>query len=71
MPGTLIVEAIGQAASILFSSTTKKEIAEGEAMVLGAINNMRFLAPVYPGQTMFIEVNVIKMVEKQHSLRGS
>jgi len=61
MPGTLIVEAVGQSASILFSSTTKTGIGEGEAMVLGAINNMRFLAPIYPGQTMFIEVNVIKI----------
>jgi 3-hydroxyacyl-[acyl-carrier-protein] dehydratase len=64
MPGTLIVEAMGQGASILFSSTTKKGIDKGEAMVLGAINNMRFFAPVYPGQTMIIEVNILKMVEE-------
>ncbi|MGD0661705.1 MAG: 3-hydroxyacyl-ACP dehydratase FabZ [Syntrophorhabdales bacterium] len=61
MPGTLIVEAVGQSASLLFSSTTKTGIGKGEAMVLGAINNMRFLAPIYPGQTMLIEVNVIKI----------
>lgn len=71
MPGAFIVEAIGQSASILFSSTTKKGINEGEAMVLGLINNMRFLAPVYPGQTMFIEVNVIKMAGDAALVEGT
>lgn len=70
MPGVFIVEAIGQSASILFSSTTKKGIDKGEAMVLGAINNMRFLVPVYPGQTMFIEVNAIKIVEEAALVEG-
>ncbi len=70
MPGVLIVEAIGQSASILFSSTAKKGMDKGEAMVLGVINNMKFLAPVYPGQTMFIEVNVIKMVEEAALVEG-
>lgn len=70
MPGVFIVEAIGQSASVLFSSTTKKGIDKGEAMVLGVINNMRFLAPVFPGQTMFIEVKVIKMVEEAALVEG-
>jgi 3-hydroxyacyl-[acyl-carrier-protein] dehydratase len=70
MPGVLIVEAIGQSASILFSSTTKKGTDKGEAMVLGVINNMKFVAPVYPGQTMFIEVTVIKMVEEAALVEG-
>ena len=70
MPGVLMVEAMGQSASILFSSTTKKGMDKGEAMVLGSINNMRFLAPVYPGQTMFIEVNIIKMVEEVALVEG-
>jgi 3-hydroxyacyl-[acyl-carrier-protein] dehydratase len=71
MPGVFIVEAIGQSASILFSSSTKKGIDKGEVMVLGLINNMRFLAPVYPGQTMLIEVNVIKMAEDAALVEGS
>ena len=71
MPGVFIVEAIGQSASILFSCTAEKGIAKGEAMVLGAINNMRFLAPVYPGHTMLIEVNVIKLVEEAALVEGT
>lgn len=64
MPGVFIVEAIGQSASILFSMTKGKGTEKGEAMVLGAINNMRFLAPVYPGQTMIIEVSFDKIMEE-------
>jgi 3-hydroxyacyl-[acyl-carrier-protein] dehydratase len=62
MPGTLIVEAIGQSASILFSSTTGLGLKPGEFMVLGGINDMRFLVPVLPGHTMVMEVKVVKMV---------
>ena len=70
MPGVFIVEAIGQSASILFSRTKEKGIERGEAMVLGVINNMRFLSPVYPGETMIIEVSVIKMMEETALVEG-
>jgi len=63
MPGTLIVEAIGQSASILFSKTTGTGTQPGEFLVLGAINEMRFLVPVVPGSTMEIEVQVLKFIE--------
>jgi 3-hydroxyacyl-[acyl-carrier-protein] dehydratase len=63
MPGTSIVEAIGQSASILFSYTTGKGIDLNEFIVLAAINDMRFLVPVLPGHTMTMEVNIVKMTE--------
>ncbi len=63
MPGTLIVEAIGQSASILFSKTTGTGTQPGEFLVLGSINEMRFLVPVVPGNTMEIEVQVLKFIE--------
>jgi 3-hydroxyacyl-[acyl-carrier-protein] dehydratase len=63
MPGTLIVEAIGQAASILFAKTTGTGIDTGEFLVLGTINQMRFLVPVVPGNKMEIEVKVLKFIE--------
>lgn len=62
MPGTLIVEAIGQSASILFSKTTGSGMQSGEFLVLGAINDMRFLAPVVPGNRLEIEVQVLKFI---------
>src|ERR1041385_4780919 len=60
MPGTMMVEAFGQAASLLFSHATGLGLKEGEFMVLGVINDMRFLVPVLPGHTLIIEVNVVK-----------
>lgn len=63
MPGTLIVEAIGQSASILFSKTTGTGIKPGEFLVLGAINEMRFLVPVVPGNRMEMDIQVLKFIE--------
>lgn len=63
MPGTLIVESIGQSASILFSKTTGTGTRPGEFLMLGSINNMRFLAPVIPGDRMEIELRVLKFIE--------
>jgi 3-hydroxyacyl-[acyl-carrier-protein] dehydratase len=62
MPGTLIVEAIGQSASILFSKTTGSGTRPGEFLVLGAINEMRFLVPVVPGDTMQMDIQVLKFI---------
>lgn len=70
MPGTLIVEAIGQAASILFSKTTEKGIAPGEYLVLGTINNMRFITPVVPGNRMEINIKVLKCVQDVALVEG-
>ena len=35
----------------------------GEFLVLGSINEMRFLVPVVPGDRMEIEVQVLKFIE--------
>src|ERR1700683_1613490 len=61
MPGTSIIEAIGQSASILFSHTTGKGIEPGEFMALAVVNDMKFLVPVLPGHTMIMEVNILRM----------
>ena len=63
MPGTSIIEAIGQSASILFSRTTGKGMDSSEFMVLAAVNDMKFFVPVLPGHTMTIEVNIVKMTD--------
>ena len=63
MPGTLIVEAIGQSASILFSKTTGTGMQPGEFLVLGSINQMRFLVPVVPGNKLEIDIQVLKFIE--------
>ncbi len=70
MPGTLIIEAIGQSASILFSHTTGKGMKPREFMALAAVNEMRFLAPVLPGHTLIMEIKVIKMIPDAALIEG-
>lgn len=62
MPGTFIVEAIGQSACILFVRTSGA-LNPGEFLVLGVINEMRFLVSVVPGDKMEIEVSAQKFLE--------
>jgi len=71
MPGTSIIEAIGQSASILFSYTTGKGMAPGEFMVLAAVNDMRFLHPVLPGCVMLIRVSILKMTDEAALVEGT
>ena len=70
MPGVFIVEAIGQCASILFSSTTSMGLDKGELLVLAAINDMRFLVPVLPGDTMVMEVSLLTMSHQAAVVEG-
>lgn len=63
LPGTLIVEAVGQAASILFSKSMGTGTRPGEFLVLGSINEMRFLKPVVPGDRMEMDVQVLKFID--------
>jgi 3-hydroxyacyl-[acyl-carrier-protein] dehydratase len=70
MPGTSIIEAIGQSASLLFSYTTAKGMDSREFMALAAVNEMRFLLPVLPGHTMIIEVTILKMTQEAALIEG-
>jgi 3-hydroxyacyl-[acyl-carrier-protein] dehydratase len=71
MPGTCIIEAIGQSASLLFSHTTGKGITPGEVMALAAVNDMRFLAPVLPGHTIIMEIKILKMTDDAALIEGT
>ena len=70
MPGTLIIEAIGQSASLLFSHTSGKGMDQREFMALASVNDMRFLVPVLPGHTMTMEVKILKMTEEAALIEG-
>lgn len=60
LPGVLIIEALAQASAILLDCT----IRDNSLKVLGVVNDMRILAPVYPGDCMAMDIKVIKMTEK-------
>ena len=65
-----MIEAIGQSASVLFSHTTGKGMKPGEFMALAAVNDMRFLAPVFPGHTVIMEIRIVKMTEEAALIEG-
>jgi len=62
MPSTLVVEAIGQSASILFAKTTGMGAGPDEFLVLGSISEMTFLKPIIAGDRMEIHVSVCKFI---------
>ena len=70
MPGTLIIEAIGQSAALLFSHTTGRGMNPNEFMAIAAVNDMRFLVPVLPGDTMIMEITIIKSTGEAALIEG-
>lgn len=61
MPGVLIIEAMAQAAIILFASAKSGIKTEGMSYYLGSVK-MRFLRPVRPGDQLKITVEPLKML---------
>jgi len=58
MPGVLIVEAMAQAAGVLVLTTVPDRAQK--LVLLVAIENARFRRPVVPGDTLRMEMKVIK-----------
>ena len=58
MPGVLIVEAMAQAAGVLVLKSI--EDRHSKLVLLVAIENARFRKPVVPGDTLRMEMKVIK-----------
>jgi 3-hydroxyacyl-[acyl-carrier-protein] dehydratase len=58
MPGVLIVEALAQAGgATLLQSQTR----DGQLAMLAGIDNFRFRRPVVPGDTLRLEVELLRM----------
>ncbi len=65
MPGVLIIEAMAQASIILFKkSLPTQQNDKNTVFLLASINNARFTKPVFPGDQLFIEIIVEKIVSK-------
>ena len=54
----------------LFTHTTGKGVNPREFMALAAVNGMRFLVPVLPGDTMAMEITSSKMTEEAALVEG-
>lgn len=70
MPGVLIIEAMAQAAAVLFLEAIDKDLRDSYTFVLGAVKEFRFSAPVYPGDQLIIEVEVQKLIKQSGIVKG-
>jgi len=65
MPGVLIIEAMAQASIILFrKSLPTQQNDKNTVFLLASVNNARFTKPVFPGDQLFVEIIVEKIVSK-------
>ncbi|MHC5217909.1 3-hydroxyacyl-ACP dehydratase FabZ [Enterococcus sp. LJL128] len=58
MPGVLILEAFGQAGAVALLS---KPEFKGKTAYFGAMDKIRFRQKVVPGDTLIVEVEILKM----------
>ena len=58
MPGVLIVEAMAQAAAVLVLGSIPDR--DNKLVLLAAIQNARFRKPVVPGDTLRMEMTIVK-----------
>jgi|TARA_B100001123_G_C15295970_1_gene1019212 3-hydroxyacyl-[acyl-carrier-protein] dehydratase len=60
LPGSIILEIVGQIGDILLETVT----------YLAKVDNMRFYEKVIPGDQLIIEVNLLRSIGKIHKLYG-
>lgn len=68
MPGVLIVEALAQTSCVLFLS--KPELKNKKLAYFMSINNVKFRRPVFPGDTLYLDVEVLKAKQTTGIIRG-
>ncbi|OOP57902.1 MAG: hypothetical protein AYP45_00870 [Candidatus Brocadia carolinensis] len=71
MPGVLIVEAMAQASIILFKKSLSTQNNGNTVFLLASVNNARFTKPIFPGDQLFIEIIVEKIVSKGAIIQAS
>lgn len=64
MPGVLIIEAMAQASIILFKKSHSTQNNRDTVFLLASVSSARFTKPVFPGDQLFIEIMVEKIVSK-------
>jgi 3-hydroxyacyl-[acyl-carrier-protein] dehydratase len=59
MPGVLICESLGQTAALLAYRSTEG-VGEGRVLVFSGVDRMRFRRPVFPGDQLRLEVELLR-----------
>lgn len=61
MPGVLIIEALAQTLGVL---VLRREENRGKMAYFASINNVKFRKPVFPGDTLLLDIEVTKYKTK-------
>jgi 3-hydroxyacyl-[acyl-carrier-protein] dehydratase len=69
MPGVLIVEAIAQTGAVLMSKTLDADV-EGKTIFFMSMDNVRFRAPVRPGDVLRMPVQVLRARSDVYKFSG-
>lgn len=70
MPGVLILESMAQASIVLFKKGSSETNSDGKVFLLVSVSSARFSKPVVPGDQLFLEINVDKIVSKGAIVHG-
>jgi len=70
MPGVYILEALAQVGGILMIKSLDLEIGK-YAIVFAGIDDARFKKPVYPGDQLILELDVISLKKSLSKMKGT
>jgi 3-hydroxyacyl-[acyl-carrier-protein] dehydratase len=70
MPGVYILEALAQVGGILMIKSLNLEIGK-YAVVFAGIDDARFKKPVYPGDQLILELEVITLKKSLSKMKGT
>ena len=70
MPGVLIVEAIAQACAIMASRDLGEENSDNRVYLFAGIDKARFKRPVEPGDTIDINVQLLRRIRNMWKCAG-
>lgn len=69
MPGVLIVEALAQTGAVLMSKSLNADV-EGKTIMFMSLDNVRFRAPVRPGDVLRMAVEVLRARDVVFKFKG-
>jgi len=70
MPGVYILEALAQVGGILMIKSLNLEVGK-YAVVFAGIDDARFKKPVYPGDQLILELDVISLKKSLSKMKGT
>jgi len=70
MPGVYILEALAQVGGILMIKSLDLEVGN-YAVVFAGIDDARFKKPVYPGDQLILELDVISLKKSLSKMKGT